>query len=170
MKWVIFFASLLTLNLRGDDGNLMSFTWHYDEMCRMATGDKKAAYEFSKLKEAEPKYADFVASFWMEKARNSSPEAFAKIVESATRRDHEQVEALRRNDKVLADKLKDHSLALFYVIYFYDHAAQIKAMVRLHLSNHIKTKELSHIQQLKDMKLRYEKWDQEISDGKFGSD
>lgn len=168
MKWLLItILFVIAAPLSGAQAQSAHFQSYYDEMCRMATGDERAAYEFSKLMELEPKSAEFVALFWMEAARNSSPVALDRIVDSWRRSANEQAEALRKNDKVLADRLKDRSLELFFVVYFYEHAAAIKDMVRLHLSKAIKGKEVSRIEQLRAWKDQRDKWDREILTGEF---
>lgn len=167
--WICIFAVIVTACLRAEDGNL-PFVWHYKEMCHMATGDERAAYEFSKLREIAPKSAEFVARFWMEKASNSAPETLNRIADVAMKRASEQAEALRQNDKVLAEKLKDHSLALFYITYYYDHEAQIKNMIRMHLNREMKLRSLPAGQRLDQMRQQNEQWDRDILNGALGSE
>ena len=160
MKWILVLGASVFYPLCGlcADAGLMLFESHYKEMCVMAIGDEGAFYQFSLLQKNNPKSAAFVASFWMEKASNSSPELLDKIVNLETKRAGELAETLRKNDVAQAAKLKEmpDSLALFYIIYFYDHASEIKAMVeRLNASSRDKEKVQGRLDELKKLRDDY---------------
>jgi hypothetical protein len=133
MKWILLaIVCLLPRFLKADDHlRAVDFYHRYVVMCEMATGDeeaKEAAFELMKI---DLKTADFVGAFWRQKALHSNQFALSnldQIFEAEFKRangDESKVKEAKKN--------YEENLGLHFVIYYYDHAEEIKKMIKLRL-------------------------------------
>jgi hypothetical protein len=133
MRYLIIIAFLFSSQLSAENGkHVPNFMLDWIVVCNMATADYQSAEDFKKLCVVDHRGAEFVADFWHSKAIAATIESRRELVEIYGRKTPES-ESQKKQNRL--DLFNDLSLLLQG--FYYDHAPQISAMIKMRITEFV---------------------------------